>query len=61
MWWLGYCILGKCTTAEKGNPESLYDDITYALCCHVGYFGLIPMRWELRDNVEEIEKHIIRR
>ena len=61
MWWLGYCILGKCTTAEKDDPESLYDDITYALCCHVRYFGLVPMRWELRDNVEEIEKHIIRR
>jgi len=60
MWWLGYCILGKCTTVEKGNPESLYDDITYALCCHVRYFGLVPMRWGLRDNVEEIKKHIIR-
>ena len=61
MWWLGYCILGKCTTAEKGNSESLYDDITYALCCHVRYFGLVPMRWELRDSVEGIEKHVIRR
>ena len=61
MWWLGYCIVGKCSTINKEEPEWLYDDITYALHCHFEFFGLIPMRWELRDNVEEIEKHIIRR
>ena len=61
MWWLGYCIVGKCSTIKKEEPEWLYDDITYALHCLFEFFGLIPMRWELRDNVEEIEKHIIRR
>ena len=60
MWWLGYTILGKCTIDEKEKPEWLYNDITYSLHCRFDYFGLVPMRWELRDSAEEIDKHIIR-
>ncbi|UYL64929.1 MAG: hypothetical protein EJNHJLOP_00040 [Methanophagales virus PBV082] len=61
MWWLGYCIVGKCSVRKKEEPEWLYDDITYALHCHFEFFGLVPMRWELRDSGDNVEKHIIRR
>lgn len=60
MWWLGYCILGKCTTVMKEEPEWLYNDVTYSLYRRFEFFGLVPMRWELRDSAEDIDKHIIR-
>ena len=53
MWWLGYCILGKCTTVEKERPEWLYDDVTFSLCHRYNDFGLLPMKWELRDKCDE--------
>jgi len=59
MWWLGYCILGKCTTVMKEQPDHLYDDVTYSLYFRFRYFGLVPMKWELRDSADGIDKHII--
>ncbi|MCW7078211.1 MAG: hypothetical protein OCU22_03660 [Canidatus Methanoxibalbensis ujae] len=53
MWWLGYTILGKCSSDEKEKPEWLYDEATYYLHCQYDIFGLLPMKWELRVCDEE--------
>jgi len=48
MWWLGYCIIGECTSVIAEKPEWLYDDIIFFLVHYYNYFGLPEMKWSER-------------